>query len=250
MLGREQFTDRKQAILNMSNNDDKPTLKVAVGFLLKSAAKNMKGTYLVEGNDQKAKDMDTFLAILDLEWSCLFNKALWKIDERKQEHLRRPRQLPLEDDVEKINTWMTREIDRLLNQYTICGQFEYNRLRAQRTRAGCHIRWLSTALPISWSGGGCGRYLHSYSRTVGPQRCIYYQERVPQYFYVSMPLQQPGSYQGGEMMMMKAVIWWRKPEYPEETTDILFSLDIPAGLIFICRQTSTHPHCPVVSTIH
>ena len=34
------------------------------------------------------------------------------------------------------------------------------------------------------------------------------------------PQQQPGSYQGGEMMMMKAVYWWRKPEYPEETTDL------------------------------
>ena len=34
------------------------------------------------------------------------------------------------------------------------------------------------------------------------------------------PRQQPGSYQGGEMMMMKSVIWWRKPEYPEETTDL------------------------------
>ena len=33
------------------------------------------------------------------------------------------------------------------------------------------------------------------------------------------PQQQPGSYQGGEMMMMKSVFWWRKPEYPEETTD-------------------------------
>ena len=32
------------------------------------------------------------------------------------------------------------------------------------------------------------------------------------------PQQQPGSYQGGEMMMMKSVFWWRKPEYPEETT--------------------------------
>ena len=31
--------------------------------------------------------------------------------------------------------------------------------------------------------------------------------------------QQPGSYQGGEMMM-KSVFWWRKPEYPEETTDL------------------------------
>ena len=31
----------------------------------------------------------------------------------------------------------------------------------------------------------------------------------------------PESYQGGEMMMMmKSVIWWRKPEYPEETTDL------------------------------
>ena len=35
-----------------------------------------------------------------------------------------------------------------------------------------------------------------------------------------MHQQQPGSYQGGEMMMMKSVFWWRKPEYPEETTDL------------------------------
>ena len=35
------------------------------------------------------------------------------------------------------------------------------------------------------------------------------------------PRQQPGSYQGGEMMVMKPVFWWRKPEYPEETTDLL-----------------------------
>ena len=34
------------------------------------------------------------------------------------------------------------------------------------------------------------------------------------------PQQQPGSYQGGEMMMIKSVFWWRKPEYPEETTDL------------------------------
>ena len=34
------------------------------------------------------------------------------------------------------------------------------------------------------------------------------------------PQQQPGSYQGGEMMTMNSVFWWRKPEYPEETTDL------------------------------
>ena len=31
--------------------------------------------------------------------------------------------------------------------------------------------------------------------------------------------QQPGSYQGGEMMK-SVFFWWRKPEYPEETTDL------------------------------
>ena len=38
------------------------------------------------------------------------------------------------------------------------------------------------------------------------------------------PQQQPGSYQGGEMMM-KSVFWWRKPEYPEETTDLRQATD-------------------------
>ena len=32
------------------------------------------------------------------------------------------------------------------------------------------------------------------------------------------PHQQPGSYQGGEMMM-KSVFWWRKPEYTIEWAD-------------------------------
>ena len=34
------------------------------------------------------------------------------------------------------------------------------------------------------------------------------------------PQKQPGSYRGGEMMMVKSVFWWRKPEYPEEATDL------------------------------
>ena len=43
------------------------------------------------------------------------------------------------------------------------------------------------------------------------------------------PQQQPGSYQGGEMTMMKSVFWWRKPEYPEETTDLRQVTDFGGG---------------------
>ena len=54
------------------------------------------------------------------------------------------------------------------------------------------------------------------------------------------PQQQPGSYQGGEMMM-KPVFWWRKPEYPEETTDLrqvtdeTFSHIRPTMHVVTCR---------------
>ena len=57
------------------------------------------------------------------------------------------------------------------------------------------------------------------------------------------PQQQPGSYQGGEMMMMKSVLWWRKPEYPEETADLrqVFTMgDLPNidVKLTLCRTLS------------
>ena len=45
-------------------------------------------------------------------------------------------------------------------------------------------------------------------------------ERFGLVYWGLKPQQQPGSYQGGEMMMMTSVFWWRKAEYPEETTDL------------------------------
>ena len=32
------------------------------------------------------------------------------------------------------------------------------------------------------------------------------------------------------MMMMKSVFWWRKPEYPEETTDLRQVTDESSGV--------------------
>ena len=44
-------------------------------------------------------------------------------------------------------------------------------------------------------------------------------EDVPFYWGLT-PQQQPVSREGGEMMMTKSVFRWRKPEYPEESTDL------------------------------
>ena len=40
------------------------------------------------------------------------------------------------------------------------------------------------------------------------------------------------------MMMMKSVFWWRKPEYPEETTDLRQVTDSGA-----CETSITHEEC-------
>ena len=57
------------------------------------------------------------------------------------------------------------------------------------------------------------------------------------------PQQRPGSYQGGEMMMIKSVFWWRKPEYPEETTETLRrghpALYTKCGTLTVDTQHST-----------
>ena len=48
--------------------------------------------------------------------------------------------------------------------------------------------------------------------------------------------QQPGSYQGGEMMM-KSVFRWRKPEHPEETTDLRQVTDETFHTYGLCTHT-------------
>ena len=57
----------------------------------------------------------------------------------------------------------------------------------------------------------------SHSMTISPSN-VYH--GLVWFYWGLTPQHEPGSYQGGEMMM-KSVFWWRKPEYPEETTDRL-----------------------------
>ena len=74
----------------------------------------------------------------------------------------------------------------------------------------CHLRKLYSIGTIDL-GGNSGNFLLERALQEGKFRLVY---------WGLMPQQQPGSYQGGEMMMMKSVFWWRKLEYPEETTNL------------------------------
>ena len=103
-----------------------------------------------------------------------------------------------------------------------------------------------TATIVFWSKGGLQTFCHYKDILVFYTLycpCLY-DIGLPYFSYINhklsvflgwvmgywglTPQQQPGSYQGGEMMM-KSVFWWRKPEYPEETT--VFFLSVTGWLI-------------------
>ena len=94
----------------------------------------------------------------------------------------------------------------------------------------CLARWINTCLAGKWAvsgclssvvgGGGSSGWDRPSKGLVAGFRCIYAASgSVGLVYWGLTPQQHPGSYQGGEMMM-KSVFWWRKPEYPEETTDL------------------------------
>ena len=64
---------------------------------------------------------------------------------------------------------------------------------------------------MKWACGGGATKLYLWLKLCNNEGLVWFRGLTPQ--------QQPGSYQGGEMMM-KSGFWWRKPEHPEETTDL------------------------------
>ena len=134
----------EETILNNSSDNGKvkPGLKIALAYVLKTASKIMKASFLMDDKDEEAAEIDKFVAVLNLNHNYVFGDA--------QYLLQKGRQI-------KSQAWN----------------------------------------PTPGFGLVFGLVLVYWGLT---------------------PQQQPGSYQGGEMMM-KSVFWWRKPEHPEETTD-------------------------------
>ena len=100
---------------------EKAALKVKIGYLLKSASKTMKGVYIVEGQLQKAEDVDRFTRVLDLRWSALLVN--------REETMRRPGELPLEEDVSMFRDYTVKKINELVSSQDPFTAFQYNRLR-------------------------------------------------------------------------------------------------------------------------
>ncbi|PIK36317.1 hypothetical protein BSL78_26845 [Apostichopus japonicus] len=108
---RNNFRHLEEAISSLttsessSGSDLKAGLKLGIYYLLKSAAKIMKGTYLIDDQDNLAEDVDKFVQVLELSNNFLFGDATYKINQQRQVKLRKPDVLPLESDVKKTKDY-------------------------------------------------------------------------------------------------------------------------------------------------
>ncbi|XP_077974938.1 uncharacterized protein LOC120330366 isoform X1 [Styela clava] len=115
MLRREYFMILEEAIQNIATHEDgalKSGLMVNIGNLLKMAAKVMKGTHLMNLDDEKAEQIEKFEAVLQLRWIRNFGDAEYQVVKNRQSKLRLPSELPIENDVTQIRKYTLETMQR------------------------------------------------------------------------------------------------------------------------------------------
>ena len=77
-------------------------LKHVLQYTIQTAAKILKGTFLVRERDDLSKTMDNFLAIFKLNKDEIFGDAEYQLNKNRQIRLRKAANIPLESDVKLL----------------------------------------------------------------------------------------------------------------------------------------------------
>jgi hypothetical protein len=108
----------------------KASLAVGLSYLMRSSAETLRAVYLIREEDDKAEEMTKFLDVLKHSWAPITNKAVSDIKIRGEELLRRPIQLPLDEDVKSIKVYTLSAITTLLeNPDMVWTTHDFNQLR-------------------------------------------------------------------------------------------------------------------------
>jgi len=134
MLHRKYFSYLESAVTTLSTNPEETDLKagtkLGLGYIIKKAAKVMKVQYLIADDDEKARSVDNFVTVLELQWPSLFGDAEYKVISDRQQRLRKPAELPVEEDVARVRQYMLEAIAEIAAQeYLFWTSSEFSVLR-------------------------------------------------------------------------------------------------------------------------
>jgi len=121
MLNHENFEILKEAITQYTTRPDvedvqeglKAGMKSALYTLLRKAAKILKANYVITNQLSDSTRIDLFLHVLTMCKNMVFGDATYKLNKQRQMKLRRPAQLPPEDDCARLRTYTLSRISEL-----------------------------------------------------------------------------------------------------------------------------------------
>ena len=115
---RENWLHLEQAVESYTTQEDgktiKASLKLGLLYLIKNACKILKGTYLIRDEDDRAANIDQFLAVLNLNESYLFGDDTYHVNQRRESKLRRPVEKPDKGDLKKLRHFTLERIEQLV----------------------------------------------------------------------------------------------------------------------------------------
>ena len=117
MFVRDNFPSLRRAIDAMS--EDKTGTKLLIGNVIKRVVKVMKGVYLIQKQDDLVSQLDKFVDVLTYFWNDIFKPAEIGAVARRQEILRKPSQLPKEEEVKKLVSYVSSSIEEKLKLLTL-----------------------------------------------------------------------------------------------------------------------------------
>ena len=140
--------------------------KLFIGIVIKRAIKVFKGIYLIEKNDAGADELHKFSSVLNMQWNGLFADAECQIVRNREDFLRRPEQLPVENNVSKVRDYTIAEISKILDTPKEVNSSLFVKLRNlaitritffSARRGGERSRILLS----QWSSARCNKWINS-----------------------------------------------------------------------------------------
>ena len=120
MFNRVNFDNLKESIelftAKKNSSGIKPGLKQNLFYLIKRTAKILKGIFLTQKRDDQADEVDKFVSILEMFEDYIFGDATYELNKNKNVRLRKPSQLPDEDDVKTVRDHVMKRMKELVEE--------------------------------------------------------------------------------------------------------------------------------------
>jgi len=108
------------AVTLKDETEVKGSLRLSLGYLLKKAARFTKSEFIIDGKEEELQKRENFLSLLDGQWGYLFNNAQCQLETNREVSLRRPKNLPIENDIQKLRDYTTSRVQQLVSDEFIC----------------------------------------------------------------------------------------------------------------------------------